>query len=206
MKKIIFAFIVILVLASATTPARLLSIIASNQGIQATTNGLKIETTSQGTANGLRKDPGAIPPVDPSKCKTGEVMTPSGCWNSCADPRFQKCPDVFSAIFNPDFCAFTREGKYVSETYECEACKRKEAFAVRKGACSCEFVKCGSGEICRNGQCDRPTASKPKGLKFNNTYKPNFTHDSDLLIRLDADGKAKILNGCNNLAGNYKAF
>jgi hypothetical protein len=42
-----------------------------------------------------------IQPSDSTRCKTGEILTPSGCWNSCADPRFQKCPDVFAAIFRP---------------------------------------------------------------------------------------------------------
>jgi hypothetical protein len=89
-----------------------------------------------------------VKPSDPSGCRAGEVMTPSGCWSSCADPRFQKCPDVFLAIYKPDFCAYTSDGKYVSETFECQACQRKDAFAVRKGACSCDFVKCKKGEAC----------------------------------------------------------
>jgi hypothetical protein len=81
-------------------------------------------------------------------------------------------------------------------------------LAVRKGACSCDFMKCGltdSNEVCQNGQCvKRPV--KPNQIKFNSTYKPSLNDDSDLLIRLDTDSKAVIVNGCKSPVGNYKAF
>ena len=137
MNKIQIAFVFLIVLASAKLPSpksRLLSVIASNLGAPA----------QQVSLNGL----GTILPIDPSRCQAGEVMTPSGCWSSCADPRFKKCPDAFITIYRPDFCAYTSDGKYVSETFECQACQRKDAFAVRKGACSCDFVRCKKGEAC----------------------------------------------------------
>ncbi len=69
-------------------------------------------------------------------------------------------------------------------------------------------MKCGltdSNEVCQNGQCvKRPV--KPNQIKFNSTYKPSLNDDSDLLIRLDTDSKAVIVNGCKSPVGNYKAF
>ena len=100
MKKILFAFILLLVLASATTPARLLAIIAPTQEELVQQKGplraMDIDYSkpmgnaiTQGMGNGLRIDPGTIPPVDPSRCRAGEVLTPSGCWNSCSDPKYK---------------------------------------------------------------------------------------------------------------------
>ena len=77
------------------------------------------------------------PIIDPSRCKVNEILTPLGCWNSCADPRFKQCPNIFPAIYRPEFCAYTKDGRYISETFECQACQRKEAFGIRKGTCSC---------------------------------------------------------------------
>jgi hypothetical protein len=92
MKKIVFAFILLLVLASATTPARLLAIIAPTQQElvqqQGPIKSMDIDY-DQGMGNGLRVDPGTIPPVDPSRCRAGQVLTPSGCWNSCSDPKYK---------------------------------------------------------------------------------------------------------------------
>ena len=93
---------------------------------------------------------------------------------------------MFTAIFRPEFCAYTRDGQYVSETFECQACQRKDAFAVRRGA------------------CNKP--NEVNQVRFDGTYRPSITDDSDLLIRLEIDGKLKILNACNNPFGTYKAF
>jgi hypothetical protein len=78
-------------------------------------------------------------------------LTPSGCWDSCAGREY--CRNILPAIYKPEICAYTSDGRYVSENLECQACQRKEAYAVRQGACSCDFVKCRSGEVCRNGEC-----------------------------------------------------
>jgi heat shock protein HslJ len=50
-----------------------------------------------------------------------------------------------------------------------------------------------------------PFVNKPKEVVFDNTYKPNFNEDSDLLIRLDSSGRVSIVNGCNLQSGSYKA-
>ena len=54
---------------------------------------------------------------------------------------------------NPSFSAYTNDPKYVSYTYECQACKNTNVLAVRNGACSCSFIKCSSKVICQDGQC-----------------------------------------------------
>lgn len=82
-----------------------------------------------------------------------ECSTPSGCWTSCSDPRFGQCGDVFPLLYNPSFCAYTKDGRYVNYTFECQACKNTEVVAVRSGACSCDFLKCGANQVCQNGEC-----------------------------------------------------
>lgn len=86
-------------------------------------------------------------------CGLNQCSTPSGCWNSCTDPRFSQCGDFFPALYNPSFCAYTRDGQYISYTYECQACKNTNVIAVRSGACSCDFIKCGFNQVCQDGQC-----------------------------------------------------
>lgn len=90
-------------------------------------------------------------------CGANQYQTPSGCWNSCSDPKFSSCPDFFPALYKPSFCAFTKEGKYVNHTYECQACKNTEIVAVRNEPCSCDFLKCGLNEVCQDGQCVEQT-------------------------------------------------
>lgn len=86
-----------------------------------------------------------------SKCGSYQCSTPSGCWNSCSDPKYNSCGDMFPALYNPSFCAYTKDGRYVNYTYECQACKNTDVIAVRNGACSCDFLKCGLNQICQNG-------------------------------------------------------
>ncbi len=94
-------------------------------------------------------------------CGPNQYKTPSGCWNSCSGPQYSACGDIFPALYKPSFCAYTNDGKYVSYTYECQACKAKNVLAVRNEACSCSFIKCGSKETCQNGQCVSQTPVQP---------------------------------------------
>ena len=88
-------------------------------------------------------------------CGPNQYKNLSSCWNSCADPRFKQCPDAFLAIFRPEFCAYTRDDYYVSMTFVFQVCLRHDALAFRNEAYSCDYIKCGSDEVCRNGFCVR---------------------------------------------------
>ena len=43
-------------------------------------------------------------------------------------------------------------------------------------------------------------------IKFDGIYRPNINDDSDLLIKLEPNGKVSMLNACNNPIGTYKAY
>jgi hypothetical protein len=51
-----------------------------------------------------------------------------------------------------------------------------------------------------------PFVDKSKEIKFDGTYRPSITKDSDLLIILKPDGQISFANGCNNFIGTYKAY
>jgi len=65
-------------------------------------------------------------------CGAYQWLTPSGCWTSCSDPRFRSCGDVFPALYNPSFCAYTRDGQYSSYTYDCQACQKYQCCCCQK--------------------------------------------------------------------------
>lgn len=143
-------------------------------------------------------------------CGANQYNTPSGCWNSCTDPRFRTCGDFFPALYNPSFCAYTRDGQYISYTYECQACQNTNVVAVRSGACSCDFIRCATNQICRDGQCvnltpvDPVPCTKlcPRGtICQNNQCVPQVVIDRCSLVRCAAgyvcqDGQCVIANPC----------
>ncbi len=92
-------------------------------------------------------------PINSPVCSAAayECSTPSGCWTSCSHPQFKKCGDVFITIYNPSFCAYTKDGRYISYTFACQACQNAEVIAVRDGACTCDFIKCSDNQVCQDG-------------------------------------------------------
>lgn len=80
-------------------------------------------------------------------------MTPAGCWSSCSGSKYSTCGDIFQALYNPSFCGYTNDGRYVSYTYECQACKSTGIVAVRSGACDCSVIGCGFAQKCLEGEC-----------------------------------------------------
>ena len=132
------------------------------------------------------------------------MFTPSGCWNSCSDPKFKQCPDVFPAIFNPQFCAYTKEGQYVSQTFECQACQGSNAFAVRNGACTCDIIKCGTDEVCQDGKCVN-AGQLVNEVKFDGTYPTNLNDDKGILVKLEPNGRVSLVSSCNDQTSTYKA-
>jgi hypothetical protein len=74
-------------------------------------------------------------PIAPSGCKANEVLTPKGCWASCAHFDFSHCPLGYTKDYNPQNCAYTKDGKYVNHNSACQACKASNSLAVTGGAC-----------------------------------------------------------------------
>ena len=100
-------------------------------------------------------------------CGVNQYRTPSGCWSSCSSPQYNQCGDIFPTLYNPSFCAYTIDGRYVNYTFECQACKSTAVVAVRSGACDCSFVKCGPYQQCQNGQCIDSVSTNPVDLCLN---------------------------------------
>lgn len=92
--------------------------------------------------------------VSPSSCNpVTEVFSPAGCINSCSDPRFDDCPDVFPLLYAPNFCAWTLEGKWSNYTFDCQACQNPSVIGVINGPCTCDVISCLEGQVCINGDC-----------------------------------------------------
>jgi heat shock protein HslJ len=72
-------------------------------------------------------DLGKVPPAPiaptptptPSGCKANEVLTPKGCWTSCAHFDFSHCPKAYGYHYRPANCAYTKDGQYVSHNSAC---------------------------------------------------------------------------------------
>ena len=90
--------------------------------------------------------------TSPPACPNNHVWN-NGCVKLCTHPDFNRCGDVFPALFNPSFCALERSGRWVSETFACVACKRPSVVGVKDGKCSCVEEGCPSGQECKNGNC-----------------------------------------------------
>ena len=69
-------------------------------------------------------------------CEANQYLTPAGCWNSCSDARFKNCGSIFPKLYNPSFCAYTKDGQYFNYTFECQACQNTNVVAVINGACT----------------------------------------------------------------------
>lgn len=94
-----------------------------------------------------------LPEVLPLACENDQYLTPAGCWSSCSSSKYDTCGDVFPALYNPSYCGYTEDGRYISYTYECQACKSTGIVAVRSGACDCSFINCGFAKKCIDGEC-----------------------------------------------------
>ncbi len=78
-------------------------------------------------------------PVDPTKCEKYFIYTKErGCIKSCQHPDFEKCKGMsFIDIWDPKFCAVSKDGQWKSFTFACQACQFNsiQFIAVANGEC-----------------------------------------------------------------------
>ena len=146
-------------------------------------------------------------------CGRFEIYTEErGCIKSCKDPSFQKCLDVFPALWDPKFCALLKDGTWQSYTYQCQACKNTNAIGVDDGICDdnqkpVKFCKkdseCAEPEICLTGICfNRCKTTKCPGgsICVHGDCIPQIGHCS---TSADCKKDEKCVNGkCRNKCWN----
>ena len=84
-----------------------------------------------------------------------QAQLSSTCVQSCKNPAYDNCGDVFPAIYDPRYCGYLGNGQWRSYTFACQACKGG-ALGVLDGKCSCNLEPCPDGKICQLGQCVDP--------------------------------------------------
>lgn len=57
------------------------------------------------------------------QCSQHQIYTKEkGCITACSDPKWKQCGDLFPDIYAPKYCALRKDGKWISFTFDCQAC------------------------------------------------------------------------------------
>ena len=58
-------------------------------------------------------------------CQQGFIYTSEiGCIKSCSHNDFKDCQTNFIAIYDPKYCALSKNGNWKSFTFDCQACSK----------------------------------------------------------------------------------
>lgn len=109
----------------------------------------------------------AVATSPPVICLPGQILSITGCINSCDAPKYDNCPDIFPALYNPSFCAWSNKGEWVNFTYECQACTTPGILGVKDGACP--DVDIGEPIVTRPRV--RPETKPARPIRIDEDYK-----------------------------------